>query len=60
MKWTTINYKGNKQTWYSQDVIQKIIEKCDRYIKCKCQSQECHLGQIIVATDILQVIESED
>lgn len=30
MKWTTQDYKGNKQVWYSEDMIEKIKKICLR------------------------------
>lgn len=30
MKWITTDYKGNKKVWYSEDVINKIKERCKK------------------------------
>ena len=27
MKWITTDYKGNKKVWYSEEVLEKIIQK---------------------------------
>lgn len=56
MKWITQNYKGEEQVWYSEDVMQKIREKCEEYHQQFC----CNVNTYQFATDILQIIESED
>jgi hypothetical protein len=32
MKWITTDYKGNKQVWYSEDIITKIEDFCQEEI----------------------------
>lgn len=51
MKWTTINYKGEKQTWYSADVIERIHK-----IAKGCN----YLDDREAMSTILDIIESED
>lgn len=51
MKWTMINYKGEKQTWYSADVIERI-----RKIANECN----YLDDREAMSTILDIIESED
>ena len=47
MKWVKEDYKGNPQTWYSGDVIEKIKDIC---VRKPYQAIE----------KILKLIESED
>ena len=51
MKWVKEDYKGNKQVWYSADVIEKIKELClkrphqtiDKILKI-IEEEECQLN----------------
>ena len=54
MKWIKQDYKGNKQIWYSADVIKKIKYFVNHMIN-RC-------GQVVPyeLTEIIKLIESED
>lgn len=63
MKWNTTNYKGNPVTWYSGDVIEKILQVCKEH------GLIAHLdsnGNIFAHTanpataKIMRIIESEE
>lgn len=49
--WITTDYKGDKQVWYSADVIEKIVDMCHDING---------LGAKTLAEEILKIIESED
>lgn len=51
MKWVTKGYQGNKQVWYSADVIEKIYKL----------AKECnYLDDREAISNILNIIESEN
>lgn len=63
MKWNTTNYKGEPVTWYSGDVIERILQIC------KEEGLIAHkniYGTLIAhtanpaAAKILRIIEGED
>ena len=69
MKWTKEDIYGNKEIWYSQDVIENIKGKCNYVVyachcdNCDgcgyyngCQDTECGTYQ---AFKILELIEKE-
>ena len=63
MKWVKTDYKGNEQIWYSDDVIQSIMNTC---IKNGIVNHYDAKGNLIaqtgnpLATKIMKIIESED
>lgn len=47
MRWETENYKGDRQVWYSEDVIEKIKTILNNFHKnfygscCDCEYNDC-------------------
>ena len=68
MKWIKQNHRGQQQTWYSSDVIEKIKSWIDDY-KQQCEENcidnrlcsSCFLGGAVeLGEEILDVIENEE
>lgn len=63
VKWTTSDYKGNPQIWYSGDVIKQIKETCKTFGLISYHNKQ---GKLIaqtnnpVAAKILRIIEESE
>jgi hypothetical protein len=65
--WVTTNYKGERQVWYSEDLIKKIINACvdetHKYITYPDKSGGMTLeytGAVDFASKILSIIKEEE
>ena len=63
MKWNTTDYKGNPVTWYSEDVIERILQVCNEYGLISHTDSNgnliAHTGNPATAK-IIRIIESEE
>lgn len=59
MKWITNDRYGKPQTWYSEDVIEKIKAKCEYQLK-KINSHPFVLGAKDFSRDILAILNEVD
>jgi len=52
-----VNKIGIEQTWYSKDVIDKIVSECEQQM---CEKDDCEPECECLAKAILDIIEGEE
>lgn len=52
-----VNKIGIEQTWYSKDVIDKIVSECEQQM---CEKDDCDPECECLAKAILDIIEGEE